>query len=126
MASHTQVSRQGPIPSPEDMEKYAALAPDLVNRIMSMAEREAASRHQFVATEQTQEGRLVSFDGAGMILGQVFAVIIGLAGIGGAVACILQDHEIGGGLLGAGTLGTMVSTFIMGRKMRERPDKKEK
>lgn len=117
-------SRQGPIPSPEEMERYAALAPGMVERIMSMAEQEATNRHQFMNTEQAHEGRVISFDGAGMILGMVFALIIALAGIGAAAVCITRGYEIGGGILGAGTLGTMVSTFIVGRRMRDKAAKK--
>ncbi len=106
------------------MERYASLGSDMVNRIMSMAEKESTNRHLVLNTELAQEGRLITFDGVTAILGMVCALIICLAGIGGSVACILHGYEIGGGILGAGTLGGIVSTFIVGNRMRQEKAKK--
>lgn len=42
----TTFVRAGPLPDPDTLAGYAAIAPDLVDRLVSMAERQAAHRQQ--------------------------------------------------------------------------------
>ena len=54
--------------------------------------------------------------------GQVFAFLIAIAGLAGAVYTALQGHEITGGIIGVGAIGSIVTTFIVGRSAQHRDD----
>ncbi|MGR3218949.1 MAG: DUF2335 domain-containing protein [Candidatus Anammoxibacter sp.] len=102
----------GPIPPPNILSGYEKIESGLANRIVIMAENESIHRRQLQVNEQ-------EIYKAETLRGQKFALIIGLTGIivSGLVAGLASP--IAGGILGLGTIGALVSAFIVGRKSNE-------
>ena len=99
----------GPLPPPEVLQKYNEISPGAADRIITMAENEAAHRHeieQLIVRSEAREGRI----------GQIFALIIGVVTIctGGLTA--VYGSPIAGGFIGTGGVIGLVSAFIWGRK----------
>lgn len=75
----------GPLPSPEDVEKYGAIIPDFGDRIMKMA-------------EQRQENDIKYRDAAScrnhaqITLGQRCVAMIGLCGYGIAIFALMRGY----------------------------------
>ncbi|MGY3137195.1 hypothetical protein ACVWZM_007877 [Bradyrhizobium sp. USDA 4501] len=59
----------------------------------------------------------------GMLLG--FAALLALL-VAGTILVVCGDKAIGGTLLGAGVLGTVVGTFVHGRRSGEPAEKEKK
>ena len=108
----TLIARQsisGPLPSASEMAKYDQISPDLVDRIVKMAEKEANHRHEM-------EQNLLKHEAGDTKRGQFFALLIGLAGFFTACFAILHQSPWIGAILGGGTLAVLVTAFIKGRK----------
>ena len=106
-----QKTHSGPLPPPEQLEKYSEIIPNGADRIMAMAEKQQAHRIELekIAVNQqlTQSKR-----------GQTFGFLIGLFAIGGGVACILMGHEWSGAFIGGGGITGLVSVFVLGKKQQ--------
>lgn len=61
------------------------------------------------------------------LFGLISGLIIGVLGILGSVYCILGGQQVGGSILGTGTLTSLVSVFVYGSRQRrkERESKKK-
>lgn len=103
----------GPLPPAEDLQLYNEIIPNGADRIMKMAEKQQDHR---IAMEVKVVGRQ-TFQSQ---LGQIFALIIGLAAIGAAVYTINQGHDWAGAVLGAGGVTGLVTAFIQGKKDQRR------
>jgi uncharacterized membrane protein len=105
----------GPIPPPEILAGYERVHPGSADRIITMAETE--SQHRREMERSIVDGGLSSqksqFSEAR--LGQIFALVITIAAlaIGGYTA--INGHEIAGGILGASSVGGIVTTMVWGR-----------
>lgn len=103
----------GPLPPPEQLAAYERLLPGAVERIMQMAERQAAHRmsleQKAVSTQLKESGR-----------GQIFGLIIALCGIGASLTAILTGHDWAGGTIGTASLVSLVSVFVIGKRMQAR------
>ena len=75
----------GPLPSPEDVERYDAVIPDFGDRVMKMAEQrqEGDIRYRDEASRQNH-GQTT--------LGQICIVVISVCGYGTAVAALMLDY----------------------------------
>jgi uncharacterized membrane protein len=99
---------QGPIPPPEDIAAYNQSIPNGADRIMKMAEDQSRHRieieNRVITSQQKQSER-----------GQIFGLIIGLAGIlvGGMLAFL--GHEKIGEVIAGGTVVSLVSVFVLGK-----------
>jgi uncharacterized membrane protein len=107
-----QQSFSGPVPPPEILEKYNRIVPNAAERILSMAEKQGEHR-QFL------EKVVIKSDSRNSLLGLIFGLIVGLAGMGCGVFCIINGHQIGGGILGGTTIVGLVSAFIYGSRSRK-------
>lgn len=67
---------QGPLPPAEHFAAYNDILPGAADRILTMAEKEAGHRHEI---EKRRQGHAFIIN----VIGQVFAVTIALAGVGG-------------------------------------------
>ncbi len=108
----------GPIPSPEDIALYNQHIPDGADRIMRMAEKQADHRISIektvITAQQKQSAR-----------GQIFALIIGMFGIGVGATVVLLGHDAVGGAIAGTTVISLVYAFISGRRSQRRDlDKK--
>jgi uncharacterized membrane protein len=108
----------GPIPPPDEMERFNEIIPNGADRIMTMAEAQSAHRisieDHVVRSQQWQSAS-----------GQIFGFVIGLTGLWLSYQLISQGHDVAGGALGGGTLLGMVTVFVKG-KAAQRKDLQQK
>lgn len=97
--------RQGPLPSPEYIEAYGRLIPNGAERLMALAEKQAAHRMQ----EEAREGRLAS---RGQVL--AFVVVFGLLGL--STAYVLKGYPWQGLAPLIGGFITVAGLFLRRRR----------
>lgn len=117
----------GPLPPPDLLRQYDAIVPDAANRIIAMAEGQAAHRRQLedratdAIIEDTRAERLERKRG------QFYGFTIGITGItAGALIVIFANNSVGiiaGTALSGGTIVTLVSIFVIG--LREKGGKED-
>ena len=103
----------GPLPPPESLRHYNDILPGAAERILTMAEQQAAHR-------QTLEAMAVRTEARNSTLGVVFALLIGLGSMAVAGYAISQGKEISGTILGGTGLASLVGTFIYGTSQRRK------
>lgn len=114
-----QTIHSGPIPDAETLRQYNDIIPDGANRIMIMAEKQAEHR-------MSLEKKVVGSQSTQSLIGQIFALIIGIFALSVSGYCISQGYEFGGGVLGVGGVGGLVYAFINGKeKQRKDLDSKK-
>ena len=101
----------GPLPPPVVLEKYNEIIPGAAERIIAMAEEQAKHRKEL-------EVKVINSDVGNSKLGLWFGLIIGLAGLAASVIVIIYGEQIVGGVLGIGTLGSLVGVFVYGSQKR--------
>jgi uncharacterized membrane protein len=108
----TKASFRSPIPPPEILKRYNEIIPNGAERILNMAEEQ--SRHRMAMEKDTikEEQRQSS-------KGQNFGFIIGAVGLLIAGALAYNGHDWFAGILGTTTLGSLVGTFIYGKKSQQ-------
>ncbi|EPM1459856.1 DUF2335 domain-containing protein [Elizabethkingia anophelis] len=102
----------GPLPRPEDMEKYNQIIPNGADRIMQMAEKQNDHRISI-------EKQAVAANNSDSRLGQIFAFILALFCIGSSVYLGMNGQPWLGGVLGGSTLVALATVFIVGRKLQK-------
>lgn len=107
----------GPIPRPEDLERYNKIIPNGADRIMSRAEKQSDHRMQLedkvISRQQNQSGR-----------GQIFAFIISLLFLIAAWDLGKSGEPVLAGVIGGTTLVSLATVFIVGKKL-SKSDKDE-
>ena len=106
---------QGPIPSARQFGEYDAILPGSADRILSMAEKEQAHRHQW-------ERRHLIGDVATNFVQLLFGFLLSLAFIGGAVYCAAANSPWVAGLLVSASAFGLVGAFIKGRRLFGKAD----
>ncbi|MFH1187948.1 MAG: DUF2335 domain-containing protein [bacterium] len=102
----------GPLPHPFILQEYDKIIPGAAERILKMAEEQ--SKHR-----KTLEVKVIESDINNSKLGLIFGLIIGLAGIGGSVVASIYGRQIISGILGVGTIGSLVGVFVYGSQQRK-------
>ncbi|HVZ76072.1 MAG TPA: DUF2335 domain-containing protein [Candidatus Paceibacterota bacterium] len=105
----------GPLPAPEDLQRYDSILPGLADRIVRMAENQSEHR-------QKLENRVVWFDGARMILGLIFGACMALAGIGAGTYLIATGHSAAGLTSMLVPLASIVGAFVYQQKKKMRTE----
>ena len=127
IVQHT--SFQGPIPHPEILAEYEEILPGAADRILQMAEKESAHRHNLEkhdaegALELNRRNESLSFYSG--ICGQVVAGAITISAIAGGVICILNGQIWSGGFLGGFPIAAIVYIFIAYRGPKSQKDAKQ-
>jgi uncharacterized membrane protein len=99
----------GPIPAPAEIGEYERILPGSADRIIRMAEKEQAHRHQIES--RGQRHRLgITF------VGQLFAFLMGMSGIAGGVYLVKSDKPITGFGVFFTSLATLVGVFFYNRR----------
>lgn len=111
-AQTTVQQYQGPIPDPQSFSQYNQILPGAADRILAMAEKEAAHR-------QNIDEKNVWVYAISVFLGQVLAFILGLVVMGGGVWIMLKGQSAWGYASIITGVGTLVSVFILGRKPKK-------
>jgi uncharacterized membrane protein len=114
--AHMQQST-GPIPAPDVMRKYEELNPGFANRIMKMAEDEAAHRRAMESHVIELQGQDQRAYRRSELCGSIFGLTIGLAALGVAIAAIIMGSPMAGGFIGTTGVTGLVTSFILGRTM---------
>ena len=103
----TSQTYQGPIPPASEMQKYAAINPELPMRIMAMAEKQSAHRQEIekiAVAESFKQKRL----------GATYAFILGVIAIAGGVYCIVKGYSAYGIALIIADLAALAGAFAYG------------
>lgn len=106
--SQIRQAYSGPLPPPSWVEHYAEIQSDFPERILSLTEREAAHRHEIqrdLADSTIRDTRR----------GQVFGLVVACAVLLVAALALTLDHPLVAGILGGGTLVSLVGVFVYGR-----------
>ncbi|MCG7341738.1 DUF2335 domain-containing protein [Staphylococcus auricularis] len=103
------LTKSGPLPDPDDFEKYENVLPGSANRIMEIAEKN--QNHRIKLESQEQEKYYKSND---MITAKGInsSTIISVAGIIGSVLLGVFGNEWAAGLIGTLSLGNIVVSMI--------------
>lgn len=120
-ARREQLSYSGPVPPPQVAGGWENLVPGSANRMLTMAENQSNHRISI-------ENKVVESNIANEKRGQVFAFILALVVIGGAIVLLYTGHDITG--FGALLLAlvSLVTVFVVGKKkgQQELAEKKER
>lgn len=100
---------RGPLPHPSLLRQFNDVIENGAERIIQMAEQQVS--HRINIEEQT-----ITTNNQNSRLGVIFGGTIGILGILGAIILALFDKEISAGLLGGGTLTSLVGVFIYGTR----------
>lgn len=113
----------GPLPHPDDLIRYGQAGSDAVNRIITMAEKEQASRlagdyalQQVLVQDQMQNSKTVA-------RGQVLAALVFISALGCATVLAMNDHAIISGILATLDIVGVVGLFLNSRERGARPPK---
>lgn len=107
-----QSLHSGPIPSPDSLGKYNTIIPNGADRIMKMAENQQEHRIKI-------EDKVIASQSIQSILGQIFGLIIGVFGIVGGVILGMYGNPYVGGVIGGGTVISLVTVFVLGKKYQK-------
>ena len=107
---------EGPIPPASEMAKYENALPGTADRILAMSEKEATHRHKVEGTLLVQDDRRITHAFIERILGQIFALIMGVFAISAGAYVALKGYQLAGGFIGGGGVIGLVTAFIWGRK----------
>lgn len=99
---------RGPLPPPQAVAQYNDAAPDGGHRVIQMAEREQAHRHQI-------EDRIVAANVAREREGQWMAFAVVLCALALGTYLIVHGQSVAGFVAIITALGTPVALFIWGR-----------
>jgi len=112
--------RSGPLPDPQYLEHYERIEPGTANRILTMAETQAAHRQKI-------EKIVITSNARDSLLGIVCAFGLGLATIVCGTIVIILGHGMYGTILGGAGLTGLVGAFIYGtRSSRQERAEKDK
>lgn len=98
----------GPIPHPQVMKDYQDISPDIVDRILTMAEEESKFR-------RLQEEKVLENSHKQIIGGQRAALFLGISGLAAAVA-IAYFNPSWGGAVGITAIASLISSLIVKRR----------
>ncbi len=107
--THHQQETDSPIIPVQQIERLQALKPGAVDWVLQQTEIEANHR-------RTEEHRVNSFIFTEGILGQICALIIGLAGIGGGAFVALNGQPWAGALIASFAITGLAIVFIREHK----------
>lgn len=105
----TQETFSGPLPHPDIMRGYEDIQKGFAERILMLTEKQVDHRCKC-------EDKIVEGSVADSRRGQVYGLVISLVFGAASVALGLMGHDWLGGVLGGGTLVTVVTIFVSGRR----------
>lgn len=100
------------IPVPQ-LERLHAFRPDAVDWVLQQTQIEADCR-------RNENKRINSFVFIERLIGQIFALLIGLSGILGGVYAAVNGSPTAGGTIATISIGTLATVFITGRAARKK------
>lgn len=114
----TSLTYIGPLPPAEQLRSYEDTCPGAANRIIKMAEEQAAHR-------QRLEMEIVRGRKRDSLLGIVSAVVLSFLLLIGGLVCILAGHDwAGSAIVGVDIVG-LCSVFIYGTSLKQKENTKK-
>lgn len=107
---------RGPLPHPDTLKGYSEIDPAFPQRILKMAEDEQSHRHEMERQALQAQKDDLKRDRLEARLGQVFALVIGLAAIVGGVVAAVKGAQWSGSIIGGGGVIGLVTVFVKGRQ----------
>jgi hypothetical protein len=104
----SQHSTDSPILPTAQLERLHSFRPDKVDWVFDQTQQEAEHR-------RTQDRRVNVFIFVERIVGQVFGLLVALAGLAAAAYMATHGAPTAGAVVGGTTLVSMVTAFIVGR-----------
>lgn len=102
---YRSMTYSGPIPHPQLLREFNDVIPDGANRIMIMAESQSEHRRNL-------ETKVVNANNRDSLLGVIFAFIIAIVIVLGAIFLIYKDKNLSGFSLLLGGGGTYFAVFL--------------
>ena len=102
----------GPLPPPDELERYARIVPDGADRIMRLAESRAAHEQQLERDALAANIAALEEELRQQRRGQNLALAIGLQTLAGSVATALAGQEAAAVTLAATSLVGVVAAFL--------------
>lgn len=101
----------GPLPPPHLLEQYNTAVPNGAERILAMAERQAAHRQEIEKIAVTSNARRET-------CGQICGLVVALAAIAGGVVLTLYDKQAAGLAAIITPLAGLVVAFLYGKRIQ--------
>lgn len=101
----------GPLPKPEDLEKYNNIVPGSAERILSMAERQAMHRQEL-------EKKVVFSDSRDSFWARIFGTIISLSAIAFSFYAVSKGYSLVGVAIVFWIITALSSVFIYGSRQQ--------
>ncbi|MGA2601452.1 MAG: DUF2335 domain-containing protein [Bryobacteraceae bacterium] len=86
----------GPLPHPDILKRYNDLHPELLNRVVCMAEEEGRTRREAERMLLEAQAAVIKSLPAEILRGQVFAFITAILFLGCGTTAILKGHDVAG------------------------------
>lgn len=117
---HQSQSFSGPLPPPEVLQKFNDVVPGAAERIVRMAEEQATHRKEL-------ERKVIESDIERSKWGQILGFAIAIVGLAVSGFVAVYGNAIAGGIIGIGTLASLVGVFMYGATTRskERIEKRQ-
>lgn len=109
--THTQSFFQGPLPPPEDLQKFKEVDPSFPGRIMAMAERQAEHRQ----VEERRRGKMIVM-ARYLGLGTAFLSVLAICAL--AAYAFQLGHAVEAASIVTGVVVALVVAFIKGSKIQ--------
>lgn len=110
----------GPIPPAEQLEKYNAINPNLVDRIVSLAEREAKNRHENERITLEANITLSNKQFTERRIGQICGAMVGVSALICAGFLGFVGSHTAAGIVGGATVVGLVSVFVTGHYLSKK------
>lgn len=107
--SEVRTMYSGPLPRPEDLERYERIHPGLADRIMTMAEQQQKHRHEC-------ESEIIHKNLGISVKGQFIGAFIALVCIAAAVYLSISGHDTVAGIIGGATLIGAIIVFVLNKE----------
>lgn len=110
---HQSQSFSGPLPPPEILRRFDEVVPGAAERIIKMAEEQSTHRKDL-------ERKVIDSDIARSKWGQILGFCIAVVGLAVAALIAIFGNAIAGGVIGVGTLASLVGVFMYGSSTRSK------
>lgn len=113
-------SFSGPLPPPDQLEHYERVAPGTAHRIVAMAEEHISMAKSQMEHRHRIEGCVIESNVRLAGRGQVFAFILGIVGLAGAIFLIYEGREFGGATAFVASLASLAGVFVYSWKQQQK------
>ena len=103
---------QGPLPSPKTLEEFEEIVPGSAKAIID--EWQAETNHRRTFERKALNAQIIENIG-----GRVLAFVFALTALGVAVYLAMIHAEWAAGIIGAGTIGSVVYSLVSGRRQKD-------